>query len=179
MRVARLARRLARRHLADYSHKKSPRKFTQPQLFECVILKAYLGCTDRRTGELPILMPAVREAIGLLEVPRFMTMAEFADRADVLELIDAVLASIARTISKSRPQDAAVDGTGLEATSASAHFVSRAGRKRTKYVKPMPGVLCSSVPPGAPVIDRGPSHDMRQAWSLREKMKGSVTPTML
>lgn len=179
VRVVKLALRLARRHLADYSHKKSPRKFTQPQLFACLILKAHMGCTYRKTEELLILMPSVREAIGLLEVPRFTTMAEFADRADVLELIDAVLASIARTISKARPQDAAVDGTGLETTSASAHFVSRAGRKRTKYVKLTLGVLCSSVIPCALVVDWGPSHDMRQAWTLREKMKGSCTPTML
>lgn len=179
VRVVKLALRLARRHLADYSHKKSPRKFTQPQLFACLILKAHMGCTYRRTEELLILMPAVREAIGLLEVPRFTTLAEFADRAEVLELVDAVLASIARRVSKARPQDAAADGTGLETTSASAHFVSRAGRKRTKFVKLMLGVLCSSVLPCALVVDWGPSHDMRQAWALREKMKGSCTPTML
>lgn len=179
VRVVKLALRLARRHLSDYSHKKSPRKFTQPQLLACLILKAHLGCTYRRTEEMLILMPAVRDAIGLVEVPRFTTMAEFADRQDVLELIDSVMASIARTVSRARPQDAAADGTGLETTSASAHFVSRAGRKRTKYVKLMLGVLCSSVLPCALVVDWGPSHDMRQAWALREKMKGSCTPTML
>lgn len=179
VRVVKLALRLARRHLSDYSHKKSPKKFTQPQLLACLILKAHLGCTYRRTEELLILMPAVREAIGLVEVPRFTTLAEFADRQDILELIDSVMASIARTVSRARPQDAAADGTGLETTSASAHFVSRAGRKRTKFVKLMLGVLCSSVLPCALVVDWGPSHDMRQAWALREKMKGSCTPTML
>lgn len=179
VRVVKLALRLARRHLSDYSHKKSPKKFTQPQLMACLVLKAHMGCTYRRTEELLILMPAVREALGLLGVPRFTTLAEFADRPDILELIDSVLASIARAVSRARPQDAAVDGTGLETTSASAHFVSRAGRKRTKYVKLMLGVLCASVIPCALVVDWGPSHDMRQAWALREKMKGSCRPTML
>jgi len=101
-------------------------------------------------------MPAVREAIGPLEVPRFTTLADFTDRPDNLELVYSVLASIARAVSRARPQDAAVDGTGLETTSASAHFVSRAGRKRTKYVKLVLGVLCAWVIPVSLVVDWGP-----------------------
>jgi hypothetical protein len=50
---------LARRHLSDYAHKKSPQKFTQPQLFACLILKAHLGCTYRRCEEFLILMPEI------------------------------------------------------------------------------------------------------------------------
>jgi hypothetical protein len=46
---------------------------------------------------------------------------------------------------KQRRQDAALDGTGVETTSASAHCVSRAGRKRARFVKLMLGVLCESV----------------------------------
>ncbi len=131
-RVARLALRLARRHMADYSHPKSPRKFTQPQLFACLVLKAHLGLTYRRTEEMLVLMPAVREELGLVEVPRFTTLQEFADRADIASLVDGVLRSVGRSLAKGTRQDAALDGTGLETTSASAHFTSRAGRKRTK-----------------------------------------------
>jgi hypothetical protein len=177
--VVMLAVRLARRHLADYAHFNAPRKFTQPQLFACLILKAHMGCTYRKCEQLLLLMPAVREAIGLERVPRFTTLQAFADRPEIMALIDAVLASIGRAIAKNQPQDAAIDGTGLEATSASAHFVSRAGRKRTKFVKVMLGVLCAAVCPVALVVDWGPSHDMKQAWTLREKMMGTCTPTML
>ncbi|MFN0133024.1 MAG: hypothetical protein ACKVW3_10940 [Phycisphaerales bacterium] len=166
VRIASLAVRLGRRHLADYSHTKSPRKFTQPQLFACLILKAHLGCTYRRCEELLRLMPSVREALGLAEVPRFTTLQTFADRPEILALIDGVLASIGRALLRSRPQNAAADGTGMETTSASAHFVSRAGRKRTKFVKPMIGVLCAAVCPCALVVDWGPSHGMKQAWAL-------------
>lgn len=179
VRVVRLALRLARRHLADYSHPKSPRKFTQPQLFACLILKAHLGCTYRRCEELLALMPAVRETIGLLDVPRFTTLQMFADRAEIMALIDGVLASIGRAVNKAAPQDAAIDGTGLETTSVSAHFTSVSGRKRTKYVKVMLGVLCASVIPIAAVIDWGPSHDMKQAWTLREKIKATTKPAWL
>jgi hypothetical protein len=179
VRVVKLAVRLARRHLAEYAHKYAPKKFTQPQLLACLILKAHMGCTYRKTEQLLHLMPAVREAIGLTEVPRFTTLQEFADRADILVLIDSVLASIGRTLCKDRPQDAAADGTGMETTCASAHFVSRAGRKRTRFFKLMIGVLCASVCPFALVVDWGPSHDMKQAWTLREKMMAACTPTML
>jgi hypothetical protein len=174
-----LALRLARRHLSDYAHKKSPQKFTQPQLFACLILKAHLGCTCRRCEEFLILMPAVREAIGLQSVPRFTTLQTFADRCEIMELVDGVLASIGRAVNKRRPQEAAVDGTGLETTSASAHFVSRSGRKRVKFVKPLIAVLCAAVIPTALIVDWGPSNDMRQAWALRDKLKAIGKPTAL
>lgn len=179
VRIVGLALRLARRHLADYPHKYAPKKFTQPQLFACLIFKAHIGCTYRRCEELLVLMPAVREALGLGQVPRFTTLQAFADRPEIMKLIDGVLASIGRAVCTARPQDAAIDGTGLEVTSASAHFVSRAGRKRTRFVKLMLGVLCASVLPVALVVDWGPSHDMKQAWTLREKMIRTCTPTML
>ena len=124
-------------------------------------------------------MPAVREAIGLRDVPRFTTLQAFASRLEIMAIIDGVLASIGRAIAENVPQDAALDGTGLEVTSASAHFVSRAGRTRTKYVKVLLGVLCASVIPVSLVVDWGPSHDMKQAWALREKMKETCTPTAL
>lgn len=179
VRVVKLALRLARRHLADYSHPKSPHKFTQPQLFACLILKAHLGCTYRRCEEMLALLPAVREAIGLVEVPRFTTLQMFADRPEIMALIDGVPASIGRAVNRAEPQDAAVDGTGLETTSVSAHFTSVSGRKRTKYVKVMLGVLCASVIPMAAVIDWGPSHDLKQAWALRQKIKATTRPNWL
>jgi hypothetical protein len=179
VRIVTLALRLARRHLADHAHAFAPKKFTQPQLFACLILKAHMGCTYRKCEQLLILMPAVREAIGLDHVPRFTTLQTFADRPEIMALIDSVLASIGRAIAKNHPQDAALDGTGLEVTSASAHFVSRAGRTRTKFVKVMLGVPCAAECPVALVVDWGPSHDMKQAWSLREKMMKTCTPTML
>lgn len=109
VRVAQLALRLARRHMADYFHPKSPRKFTQPQLFACLVLKAHLGLSYRRTEEMLVLMPAVREALGIVEIPRFTTLQEFAHRASIGSPVDGVLRSLAR----GAPQDAVLDGTGL------------------------------------------------------------------
>ncbi len=74
VRTAALALRIARRHLAEYAHVNAPKKFTRPQLFACLIVKAITGSTYRRAEELLVLMPAVREAIGLPDVPRFTTL---------------------------------------------------------------------------------------------------------
>jgi hypothetical protein len=181
VRIARLALRVARKHLADFPHVNAPKKFTQPQLFACLIIKAITGATYRRTEEMLILMPAVRDAIGLRDVPRFTTLQTFADRPDVLALVDAVLRTLGRAATTHEPQNAALDGTGVETTSASAHFVFRAGRRRTKYVKLMLGVLCASVMPAALEVGWGPTNDMREAWRVREKLLdacGERPPTM-
>ncbi len=182
VRTVRLALKVARRHLADHPHANAPKKFTQPQLFACLILKAITGATYRRTEEMLVLMPAVREAIGLSGVPRFTTLQAFADRPDLLAFIDAVLKTLGRAAVTRRRQDAALDGTGVETTSASAHFVSRAGRKRTRFVKLMLAVLCASVMPAAVVVGWGPTNDMREAWAVRDKLLdacGRASPTML
>lgn len=114
---------------------------------------AHLGCTYRKAEVLLILMAAMREAIGLDEVPRFTTLQSFVDRPEIMALIDGVLTGIGRALAKNQPKDAAFDGTGLEVTSASAHFVSKAGRTRKKSVKVMLGVLCTEVCLVALVVD--------------------------
>jgi hypothetical protein len=179
VRVVKLALRLARRCMRDYTHAKSPKKFTQPQLMACLIFKAFLGLTYRRTEELLTLMPAVRDAIGLTSVPRFTTLQTFADDPRTLEVVDAILKQIGRAINKAEPQDASIDATGLEVTSASAHFLSRAGRKRTKFVKLSIAVLCGAMIPCGLVVDWGPSHDMKQAWALLDKVRATTTPLLM
>lgn len=179
VRIVKLALRLARGHLTEYSHKKRPQKFTQPRLFACLILKAHMGLTYRKAEELLILTPTVRETIGLSSVPQFTTMQMFADRPEITVLIDGVRRTIGRAVKKANPQDAALDGTGMGTTTASAHCISRVGRKRTRFVKLLIGVLCASVLPATLVVGWGPSHDMKQAWALREKLKATTKPGWL
>ena len=58
----------------DYSHEYSPRKFTQPQLFACLILKAFF-CMDYR-GICEALNDCgdFRRAIELTSVPHFTNL---------------------------------------------------------------------------------------------------------
>lgn len=65
---------VAKRVLPDYSHRFSPKKFTQSQLFACLVLKVFLR-TDYR-GVVEILRDAAsfREVIGLKGIPHFTTL---------------------------------------------------------------------------------------------------------
>lgn len=54
--VAAVAYRIARKTLPDHSHRFSPHKYTQPQLFACLVLKIFFK-TDYRgivQGELKV-----------------------------------------------------------------------------------------------------------------------------
>src|SRR3954468_11977791 len=66
--------------LPPYSHPCSPKKFTQPQLFACLVLKA-LFRTDYR-GIVAILadLPDLTAALGLAAVPHFTTLHKAAER---------------------------------------------------------------------------------------------------
>ena len=70
----------ARRALPDYAHRCSPKKFTQHQLFACLVLKAFYR-TDYR-GIVAILedCPSLCETIGLDEVPHYTTLQKTAAR---------------------------------------------------------------------------------------------------
>lgn len=87
-------------------------------------------------------MPSVREARGLTHMPHVTTLQKFEARKEVPGKVDAMLAWIVREVGLVPDQDAAMDSTGLEAGSASAHFVSRAGRKRSPFVKVSMVVVC-------------------------------------
>ncbi|MCC6428675.1 MAG: hypothetical protein IT435_17875 [Phycisphaerales bacterium] len=69
IRVVNIALRIATRSVREYSDKKSPKVFTQRQLLACLVLKTYLKTTYRGVVEQLVLMPAVREAIGLKQIP--------------------------------------------------------------------------------------------------------------
>jgi hypothetical protein len=83
-------------------------------------------------------------------VPRFTILQTFADRPDILALSEAMPKTLGRAAMKHEWQYAALDGTGVETTSASSHCVSKAGRKRPKYVTLMHAVLTTRV---RPVVD--------------------------
>jgi hypothetical protein len=70
----------ARRALPAYSHVCSPRKFTQHQLFACLVLKTFLK-TDYR-GVVAHLAdhPALFAALALTKIPLFTTVEKAAKR---------------------------------------------------------------------------------------------------
>ncbi len=66
--------------LRPYMHRCSPKKFTQPQLFACLVLKGFLSLDYRKLSALLEDAPALTQAIGLIEVPHFTTFQKAARR---------------------------------------------------------------------------------------------------
>jgi hypothetical protein len=181
-RVAELAMRLGGRHLADYGTTRSRHDFTQRQLMACLILRAYLKTTYRGVLELLAISPKLRAALGLADkLPHYTTLQKFSARSKVLAIADAMIQSIGRAAGEPEfaKTSAAMDATGLETTTASAHFQSRSGRTRRKWVKVSTIVLCGSLLPLSLVLGWGPGNDKCQAKELMTKASETTLPARL
>lgn len=182
VRVVKLSMTLARRHLTTYGSYKSRHDFTQAQLMTCLILRAYWKTTYRGVIEQLEVSGELRRAMGLKKLPDYSTLNKFAHRVGVLEVMDGMLATLARALDEANEspcKDAAMDSTGLETSNASAHYQSRRGRKRRKFVKLSALVLGGSLIPAAVVLSYGPGNDKTQARALMAKASSSVRPDLL
>lgn len=180
--VARLALRLAGRHMSAYSCLKSRHDFTQPQLMACLVLRAYWRATYRDVVDQLKASSELREALGLTKVPNYSTLCKFASREGTMDVLDGMLASLSSEMEReesSTCSEAAMDATGLETTSASAHYQSRCGHKRRGYLKLSVVVMLGSLVPGAMDFDTGPSNDKRSARRLLPKARDALQPDLL
>jgi Transposase DDE domain len=181
-RVAELAMRLGGRHLADYGSARSRHDLTQRQLMACLIMRAYLKTTYRGVLELLSVSPNLRAALGMQDkLPHYTTLQKFSARSRVLAIAEAMIRTIGRAAGgpKFAKTSAAMDATGLETTTARAHFQTRAGRMRRKWVKVSTIVLCGSLLPLSLVLDWGPGNDKSQAQVLMAKASKATLPAKL
>jgi Transposase DDE domain/Transposase domain (DUF772) len=181
-RVAELAMRLGGKHLGDYGSARSRHDFTQRQLMSCLILRVYLKTTYREVLELLSVSPNLRAALGMQDkLPHYTTLQKFSARSQVLAIADAMIRTIGRAAGESKyaQASAAMDATGMETRTASAHFQSRAGRTRRKWVKVSTIILCGSLLPLSLVLDWGPGNDKRQAKELMAKASEATLPAKL
>jgi hypothetical protein len=150
--VARAALEAAQRVLPFYTHPNSPKKFTQHQLFACLVLKNFLK-TDYR-GVVAHLTdhPELREVLRLNSVPHFTTLQKASQHLLACEPVRRVLESTIRMHygHRRRIASSAIDSTGLECTSASGYFVRRrahvAGPWKTVVYHRYPklGIVCDT-----------------------------------
>jgi hypothetical protein len=159
--------------LPDYSHKFSPKIYTQPQLFACLVLKEFLRRDYRGIEELLQDAPQLRAVIELKKVPDFTTLQKAADRLlrsqAASRLLDMTV-RLGKFVGKidSKSPLAAMDGTGLESRHASAYYVRRKAKggkseqKLTYQRFPKAGLVshCKSHLILAVVPQRGPGPDI-------------------
>ena len=176
--VASLSMIVCRRHLAAYANKMSPRRFTQAQLMTCLVLRAYLKTTYRGIVDLLEASDQLRERLGLTQLPNYSTLKKFADRVASPELVDALLGQILALVGKPMPE-VAIDATGMESSTASAHYQARSGRKRHQYVKLSLAITCTTILAVALVVSWGPTNDKTQARELLARASEKVKPSWL
>lgn len=160
--------------LPDYAHKFSPKTYTQPQLFACLVLKEFLRRDYRGIEELLKDAPELATVIELEKVPDFTTLQKAADRLlrseEASRLLDMTvrLGKFVGKLQTTAPL-AAMDGTGLESRHASAYYVRRRAKggkseqKLTYQRFPKAGLVsdCQSHLILAVVPGRGPGPDIK------------------
>jgi len=161
---------VAKQSFPAYSHRCSPKKFTQHQLFACLVLKNFLKADYRGvTGQLQD-GPSLQKILGLKYVPHYTTLQKAACRllrsAHAKKLLDAtVRKQLGR---RKRVPLAAIDSTGMECTAASGYIVRRrvkvSGPWKTMVSHRFPklGVICDVTSHFILAFDtrRGPKSDV-------------------
>ena len=158
--------------LPKYAHKYSPKTYTQPQLFACLVLKEFLHRDYRGIEQLLKDTPELAAVIDLKQIPDHSTLQKAAKRllcsSSASSLLDMTI-RVGQIIGKLGPRIplAAMDGTGLESRHASAYYVRRKAKfkdfKQSMTYKRFPkaGLVCDckshlilSIVP-----ERGPGSD--------------------
>jgi len=126
--VANVALRIGQRSLPEYAHRFSPRKFTQPQLFACLVLKAFFKTDYRGISAILEDVPDLRDVIGLRTTPHFTTLQKAAGRLLCFASVRHLLYETVRTAlgNKRTVPCVAIDSTGFELTHASRYYIWRA-----------------------------------------------------
>jgi transposase len=132
---------VAKDALPAYAHRFSPKKFTQHQLFACLVLKEFFKTDYRGVAELLSDCDQLRGAIELDVVPHFTTLHKAADRLlrklSANKLLDATLTQAKHAkLPRSKRCLAAIDGSGFESHHTSHYFVRRRAQGQ-KYGKKM------------------------------------------
>ena len=138
-----------------YAHKFSPKKFTQPQLFACLVFKEFMLLDYRKLAQTLQDTPEFCRAVELTTVPHFTTFEKAAKRLLRLKLAKRLLGATVRQARRlgvvgSRVRLAALDGTGFESRHASSYYVRRRAKgsetvQKTTYARfPKAGIVCDT-----------------------------------
>jgi transposase len=170
--VARAAHMIAKSTLPQYAHRFSPKKFTQPQLFVCLVLKIFFKTDYRGIEAILTDSDDLRKTFGLTTVPHYTTLQKVSKRLLSQKVAEKLLAStIKYMIDDSKVELAAVDSTGLDTTYISRYFVRR---RRVRGLEIWEDAIYKRFPKLAVVCDcsnhailsamttRGPSPDVNQ-----------------
>ena len=185
--VAMVALAAGKEAFSDYSHVYSPKKFTQPQLFACLVLKEFEKKDYRGVRQLLLDCRDLREVIGLNSVPHFTTLQKASRRLLRQDRVRALLDDTVRRIRrrKMRVNHAAADSSGFDAHHASRYFIWRRDNQKQndkrpkkrvryrKYGKLMLIICCATHAILAAVASAGPTPDIDQLAGVLDQLPRS------
>jgi Transposase DDE domain len=184
LRVAREAMAVAQGRLHLYAHKFSPKKFTQPQLFACLVLKTFLR-TDYRGLVAHLADHAeLRTALGLQVVPHFTTPQKASRRLLRQRVARRLFRTTIRRFLRRRRRlpRAALDSTGLDCGHASRYYIRRRSAVAKQwqsvayshYAKLEAAFACDTHLMVGVLVDRGPRPDTDRFVPLLDDTLASV-----
>jgi hypothetical protein len=181
LRFARCCIRLCCRRLPERFSRFHNNLYSPRQLMAIVLLKVYFKRTYRGIIDLLELTPELVDLLGLKSLPRHQTIHEFTKREVTEQLLVDLLGELVAMLQEDGVDlgEVAVDSTGLSNSRASAHFVSRSGKKATHYTKLSVAVACGLLVATAATASLGPGNDLVEARPLLWQMSGNTHPHLL
>jgi hypothetical protein len=186
LRVVRTALAVGTRALRRHAHPHSPKKYTQPQLFACLVLKAFFKTDYRGAAALLADLPDLRAALGLAAAPHFSTLHKASGRLLRRPRARRLFsATVRRALGRRRRvRRAAFDSTGLELGRRSLYYVRRrnGGLRRWqtvaygRYAKLEASFDCASHRLLAVLTGRGPRVDVDRFVPLLEATLREARP---
>ena len=170
--------------LPDYAHRFSPKKYTQPQLFACLVLKTFLKSDYRGVAVHLQEHSDLRSVLRLDAVPHFTTFQKASRRLLKRPLAKKLFRATVRRFlkRKAKVKRAALDSTGLDCGHASRYYVRRRNgtAKRwqtviyTRYAKLEAAFDCRSHLMVGVLASRGPRVDTDRFVPLLGAALGNV-----
>jgi Transposase DDE domain len=187
--VAMVALAAGREAFSDYSHRYSPKKFTRPQLFACLVLKEHQKKDYRGICSLLADASELRQVLGMKVVPHYTTLQKASRRLLKHQHVQRLLRITVRQVRSRRRRvpHAAVDSSGFDARHASRYFIWRRDNQKDKeakrprkrvsykhYGKLMVIVCCTTHAILAAVASAGPTPDIDQLANIMGKLPEQV-----
>ena len=186
MNVARHALALANEHLPLYAHRYSPKTYTQPQLFVCLVLKTFFRKDYRGLTAILEDFDALRAYLGLKRVPHYTTLQKASRRILRAPYAKRLFhGTVQRFLGRrKRLKLAAMDSTGLDYGRRSAYYVRRrqAGQSKAKrvyyahFAKLEASFDCRSHLILAALVGRGPRPDVDRFKPLLDATLETARP---
>jgi hypothetical protein len=184
--VAHEALLVASQRLRRYAHKFSPKKYTQPQLFACLVLKTFLKTDYRGLVEHLADNSDLCGVLGLKSLPHFTTPQKASRRLLRQPRARRLFRATVRRFlgRRQRLRRVALDSTGLDCGHASRYYIRRrnAGETQWKtvvyshYAKLEAAFDCRSHLMVGMLVGRGPQPDTNRFVPLLKDTLATSRP---